>query len=410
MITAGRRLGYSGHLAFLFTTIVGTNIGYTALLPYLPRLADRLDMSATALAVFLTGFAVTKILGQPVGGFLADAWGLRTTALVGLLGAAAGMSFVAFADSAEPAIVGRLIWGFADGIITPVVYRSLTVISAEHGRDPTKGYAHLGSVAMLSFAGGPFLVGLVHPFADYPAVLGAAAALTVLNAAVAWVVLPDRARSAPPAEDLPAAGSDRLGPLLRAIAFFGIADLLANLLMAAAEPLVPLYLSRSYEDPTGRAAWVLGFGMLVFAAANPLIAHLSERWRLPRMAGLGLAVLGVACIGLNTVAVLGLGLIAMAVFMVGQAYIYLICRHGIQQYGGGSGRAWGIFGMFGDTGLVLGSLIAIFLFEVFGSRAFTLLGVGALVAAALLALMFRAPRPSPAVPVAQEEPVKNPIA
>ncbi|MEV0155438.1 MFS transporter [Micromonospora sp. NPDC050686] len=395
MMALGRRLGYSGNLAVLLTTIVGTNIGYTALLPYLPRLSERLGLSATELAIFLTGFAVTKILGQPVGGYLADSWGLRATALVGLVAAAIGMSFIIFADTAEPAILGRLIWGAADGVLTPVLYRSLTVISAEHGRDPTSGYAHLGSVAVLSFAGGPLVVGLVYPFADYPAVLAATAGLTLVNALVAWAVLPDRARSAPPAEDVPAAGSERFGPLLRAIAFFAIVDLFANLLWAAAEPLVPLYLGRAYEDPTGRAAWVLGIGMLVFAAANQLLARLSDWWRLPRMAGLGLAALGVSCIALNAVAVLAWGLIGIAVFMVAQAYIYLIARRGIQQYGGGTGRAWGIFGMFGDTGLVLGSVIAVWLFEVFGTRAFSLLGVGALLAAAVLAVAVRGLRPGP---------------
>lgn len=393
MITTSRRLGYSGHLAFLLTTIVGTNIGYTALLPYLPRLSERLGLSATGLAVFLTGFAVAKILGQPVGGYLADAWGLRTTAVVGLLSAATGMAFIIVAESTTPAIVGRLIWGVADGVLTPVLYRSLTVISAEHGRDPTNGYAHLGSVAVLSFAGGPFVVGLVHPFADYPAVLAAAAGLTLLNAVVAWLVLPDRARSVTPAEEAGASRAERLGPLLRAIAFFGIVDLCANLLWAAAEPLVPLYLGRAYEDPIGRAAWVLGVGMLVFAAANPLLARLGERWRLPRMAALGLAVLGVACIALNGIAVLAWGLIAFAVFMVAQAYIYLSARTGIQRYGGGTGRAWGIFGMFSDGGIVLGSLIAVWLFEAFGTRAFTFLGVGALLAAAVLSVTVRTRRP-----------------
>jgi MFS family permease len=377
-----KRVGYSGHLAVLLTTIIGTNVGYTALLPYLNRLSAHLGLSASGLAVFLTGFAVAKILGQPLGGFLADAWGLRTTAVLGLVAAALGMTFIVFADTANPAILGRLIWGVADGTLTPVLYRGLSVISAEHGRDPAGGYAKLGSVAVLSFAGGPFVVGLVHPFADYPAVLAATAGLTLVNALVAWFVLPDRARSAPAAEDVPASGSDRLGPLLRAIAFFGVVDLCANLLWAAMEPLVPLYLGQAYRDPTGRAAWVLGLGMVVFAAANPLLARLSDRWRLPRMAGLGLAALGLSCIALGAVVVLAWGLIAIAVFMVAQAYIYLIARNGIQRYGGGTGRAWGVFGMFSDAGLVLGPLAAVWLFEAFGSSAFPILGAATLLAAA----------------------------
>jgi hypothetical protein len=93
------------------------------------------------------------------------------------------------------------------------------------------------------------------------------------------------------------------------------------------------------------------------------------------------------------VAVLAWGLIAISVFMAAQAYIYLIARQGIQRYSGGSGRAWGIFGMFGDAGLVLGSLVAVWLFEAFGARAFTLLGLGALAAAAVLSATVRGLRP-----------------
>ncbi|MEV0899223.1 MFS transporter [Actinoplanes sp. NPDC049802] len=390
--TSTARLRYSGRLAFLLTTIVGTNIGYTALLPYLPRLSERLGLTATTLTMFLVGFALAKVAGQPLGGFLADIWGLRTTALLGLTTAAAGMVLIIVAESAYPAIAGRLIWGAADGVLTPVLYRALTVISAEHGRDPASGYAKLGSVAVLSFAGGPFLVGLVHPFAGYQAVLAGTAALTVVNAVAAWFVLPDRARSRP-AEDEPASGPVRWATMLRAVAFFGIIDLFANLLWAAMEPLVPLYLELTHPDPTGRSAWVLGFGMVVFAAANPLIAKLPGRWRMPRMAGPGLAVLGVSTMALSMVNDLMWGLIAVGFFMVGQAYIYLIARTGIQQHGGGSGRAWGIFGMFSDTGLVLGPLVAVWLFEEFDSQVFLALGLGSLATVALsVAVLGRRPR------------------
>jgi MFS family permease len=390
--TGKHRLGYSAHLAVLITTVIGTNIGYTALLPYLPRLSENLGLSSAGLAVFLTGFAVTKILGQPLGGYLADAWGLRVTAAAALTTAVVGMAMVTAADTASPAILGRLIWGAGDGILTPVLYRALTMAAADHGRDPASGFAKLGSAAVLSFAGGPFVVGLVHPFAGYQAVLAATAGLTLLNGVVAWLVLPGRAGSAP-AEDTAEAGPDRWGPLLRAVAFFGVIDLFANLLWAAMEPLVPLYLDRAYEDPTGRAAWVLGIGMLVFAAANPLLARLSHRWRLPHMAGPGLALLGLSCIALSGVVVLAIGLLAMVLFMIGQAYIYLIARNGIQQYGGGSGRAWGIFGMFSDAGLVLGPVIALFLFEAFGTGAFPILGLVSVLAAATLSTAVKARRP-----------------
>jgi MFS family permease len=392
MSTVEKRLGFSAHLAVLLTTLVGTNIGYTALLPYLPRLSAHLGLGPTGLAVFVTGFAVAKILGQPLGGLLADAWGLRATGVFGLATAVLGMALVAASGTAYPAILGRLIWGAADGILTPALYRALTVISAEHGRDPAGGYAKLGSAAVLSFAGGPFVVGLVHPFADYPAILATIACLTLANGVVAWLVFPDRARSAP-ADDAVVSASERLGPLLRSLVFFGVIDLTAKILWAAIEPLVPLYLGRTYQDATGRAALVLGLGMVMFAVANPLVARLGDRWRVPRLAGLGLVVLGLSCVALGGVAVLAVGLVAIAVFMVAQSYIYLVARTGIQRYCGGTGRAWGIFGMFSDAGLILGSLAGVFLFQTFGGGAFTILAVGAMAVGATLSTAVKGWRP-----------------
>lgn len=383
MIFAGKRLGFSAHLAVLLITVVGTNIGYTALFPYLPRLSAHLGLTSAGLAAFLSGFAVAKILGQPLGGYLVDVWGLRTTAAVGLASAVLGMTMVTVVGTAYPAIAGRLIWGAADGVLTPVLYRALMVVAAEHGRDPTAGYSKLGSVAVLSLAGGPLVVGLVHPFVGYQAVLGAAAGLTLLNAVVAWLVLPGRAGSVP-AGDAAAPGPDGLWRLLRAIVFFGIVDLVANLIWGAMEPTVPLYLSRVDHDPTGAAAWVLGFGMAVFAAANPLLARLPESWRRPRTASLGLVLLGASCVLLGKIAVPVVGFLAIALFMVAQSYIYLMARNGIQQYGGGSGKAWGIFGMCSDVGQVWGPMAGVFLFQAIGIGAFPVLGIGTVLAAVTL--------------------------
>lgn len=386
MTLVGKRLGFSAHLAVLLVTVVGTNIGYTALFPYLPRLSAHLGLTSAGLAAFLSGFAVAKIVGQPLGGVLVDLWGLRTTAAAGLAWAVLGMAMVTVASSAYPAIAGRLVWGAADGVLTPVLYRALMVVAAEHGRDPTIGYSRLGSVAVLSLAGGPLVVGLVHPFVGYQAVLGAAAGLTLLNAVVAWLVLPGRAGSAP-APETAAPGVDGLWRLLRAIVFFGVVDLVANLIWGAMEPTVPLYLNRVDHDPTGRAAWVLGLGMAVFAVANPLLARLPESWRRPRTASLGLVVLGASCVLLGKVAVPAVGFAAIALFMGAQAYVYLLARTGVQQYGGGSGKAWGIFGMCSDAGQVWGPLAGVFLFQSVGTGAFPVLGIGTVLAAATLPVL-----------------------
>lgn len=389
----GSRLGYTTHLAIVLTTVVGINIGYTAVLPYLPEFAATLKLSPTMIMVFFAGFAVAKILGQPLGGVLVDRRGLRVTAVAGLALSAVGMAMVAMADTANTAIIGRLVWGFADGIVTPSLYGAIAAVSARYNRDAARGYAKLGTAAVLSFAGGPLVVGLVHSFADYQTVLSVAVVLTLLNVVAAGLLMPARA----PRESVDESqekGPRRLGPMLAVVVVFGGFDLFSHLLWGAMEPLVPLYVEQTYEDPVGYSAWVLTVGMLAFAAANPLLARLPDRWRSPRLAGPGMVVLALATVALSKVAVLSVGLIAMVVFMVAQSYIYLIAREGIRLYSGGSGVAWGAFGMLSDAGLVLGPVIGVYLFNTAGASAFTILGIGSAIAAVAVTVGMRRWQPA----------------
>lgn len=380
--------GFSARLALLLTTVVGINVGYTAVLPFLPQFADRLGLGPAGITLFLVGFPIAKIVAQPLGGRLADRLGLRAAGTLGLVLAVIGMVIVARSHAAYPAILGRLVWGAADGIVSPALYGAVTTLSAEHGRDPARGYAKLGAAAVLSFAGGPALAGLVHSFAGYPPVLTAVAGLTLLNAAVAWRVLPGRGGAEPSATEAGAQAPDR--PLL--LALFGGIDLCANVLWAATEVLVPLTLARTVGDPVGRSAWLLSTGMVVFAVASPLLARLPGRWRRPRSAVLGLAVLGAGCLALSALTVPAAGLLAIAVFMTAQAYLYLIAREGVQRYCGGAAQAWGVFGMFSDTGFLAGPAVGVALFQIWGTAAFPVLGVASMLAAAAVPAALRGRR------------------
>jgi hypothetical protein len=79
--------------------------------------------------------------------------------------------------------------------------------------------------------------------------------------------------------------------------------------------------------------------------------------------------------------------------MVAQAYIYLIAREGIRRYCGGTGRAWGAFGVFSDAGFVIGPMAAVLLFDGSGAAAFTILGIGSALAAATVTASMRGWRP-----------------
>jgi MFS family permease len=374
-------------LAAVLTTLIGVNAGYTAVLPYLPQMSADLSLTPVGLAVFVGGFAATKILAQPVGGRAADSWGLRVVGTSGLVVAAISLVVVAQAREAFLAILGRLVWGAAEGIVSPALYRAVTVISADYGRNPAGGYAKLGVAAVLSFAVGPFVVGMVHPFVGYRTVLTVAGGLTLLNAAVAWCVLPGPLVQAVAPDE--GADNPAVAPVLPTALLLGGIDMCANILWGAMEPMIPLHLAGLHADSVATSAWVLSLGMVVFIVASPMIARLPREWRVPDAISVLLCVLGVSFMGLSGVPVPAIGFPAIAVFMTAQSYVYLIAREGIQRYCGGSGKAWGLFGMFSDAGFMVGPTVGVFLFQNFGVRAFPILGTATVAVAVIMPTVVR---------------------
>lgn len=370
---------YVRRVSLILTTVVGIHVGYSAVFPYLPVIRAELGLSNSELAMFVGAFAVTKIGGQPLGGHLVQRWGARTTGASALGLAAIGMSLAAWADSAVPAIAGRLLWGLGDGVVVPVLYRGISALSQRHGRDSAQAFAKLGTVAVLSMALGPFLVAAVHDVASYRSVLTAVAVFTMVNAVLAWFVLavadqPDGGSAAETATALD----------VPSLLLFAGVDFGANLLWGAMEVIVPLHLAETVSDPTLWAALVLCTGLTAFAVASPVAARLPEPWRAAGTIPAGLGVIAVALAGLYGVAVPVIGLTAIVFFMFGQAHVYLVARGGIERYCGGTGKAWGFFGACSEAGFIVGPVLGTFLFQTHGAASFPLLGLGTVGVAAVL--------------------------
>ena len=363
---------YAGSIAVLLTTVLGINVGYAAVFPFLPDVRTHLGLGAAGVAVFVGAFAVTKVGGQPLGGVLLQRWPARLIGALALGLAALGIGMVAWADTAEVAVAGRLLWGLGDGLVSPVLYRAISALSEQHGRDSAPAFAKLGVVAVLSFAAGPFLVAAVHHTADYPVVLTGAAVFTVLNAVVVWFVLTSAGDMGGPAATESAAALDVPSLLLFAGVDFG-----ANLLWGAMEVLVPLYLAESLSDPTLWTSLVLGVGMTTFAVAGPLIARLPEAFRGPGTLPVSFAVLAAGTVALYGVTGRATAFAAVVVFMAAQAHVYLVARGGIERYCGGTGKAWGTFGAFSDAGFIVGPVLGALCFDAFHAGTFPLLGLGA---------------------------------
>jgi hypothetical protein len=187
--------------------------------------------------------------------------------------------------------------------------------------------------------------------------------------------------------DVPGSGEVPGVGWLLPLATFGFFELVLNLLFAATEPLVPLYVAGQSHDPTGRSALILTGGLGVWVLVTLLSGRGPDWLRGPGAGIASLALLAVSCLGLSWLRILPLGLAAIAVFMLAQGHGYLVARTGIDAHTDASGAIWGRFNAIGDVGFLVGPLAAVTAYTTAGELAFGLLGAGTIAAAAAYALL-----------------------
>src|SRR5690606_1029457 len=81
----------------------------------------RLAMSVTLAASLLTLMTVMVMLGQLIGGFYGDRVQKRILAGIGMLGHAAAVAILAFADSTTAVVIAALLHGLAWGVRGPLM-------------------------------------------------------------------------------------------------------------------------------------------------------------------------------------------------------------------------------------------------------------------------------------------------
>ncbi|UBU08937.1 MFS transporter [Nonomuraea gerenzanensis] len=407
------RAGVRLRLVALLGAVGVANVAYTVLIPFVPTLNSVFQMSAVLIGVAFAGFAATKALSQPLGGWLVDRIGGRTIAIVGLAITALATAALAVATTSAQVVACRFVWGIGEGLAMPALYRLTAQLGNEsgHGSDRTLGW--FGTAAVAGMTVGPGLIAALSGVIDFRSAFAGGAVLTVLATVLVALAFrrtgrPDRSPAGGPAA--PAAeGAERLArlPLIPLVLVLGVLDLANNAVYAALEPLFPLHGTGPLG--AGERAVSLSFflGLAVFAALSWVggrVVHLSRGFPLAA------AVFAVQAAALALAWVTGSYGVFTAAFvalMAVQPLVYVNMRAVIGRLGEGrQGWAFGWFGLVSDLGWVAGPLLATAAYQVLGAGSFGLLAVVALAASALGAAAFpwlRAPfRQDSGTPPVQE--------
>ena len=134
-------------------------LGFGLVMPILPIYARDFGASGIQLGLLTASFAVTRLITTFPGGWLADVAGRKRPIILGLLAYSVVMALYGFSQDANQLILLRAFQGMASGIVWPVM--STMVVDMVSPRDRAKA---LGLYEMMHFLGmvvGPGLGGVL---------------------------------------------------------------------------------------------------------------------------------------------------------------------------------------------------------------------------------------------------------
>ena len=350
-------------LSFIFVTVVLDVLSLGVTIPVLPKLVSEffdgdLATAAPYYGYFATVWALMQFIAAPIMGALSDRFGRRPVLLISCFGLGLDYIFMALAPTLELLFLGRIISG-----ITAASFATCAAYIADVTPPEKRGsnYAIFGAAFGLGFVIGPAFGGMLAVY-GLRVPFWVAAALTLLNAAYGYFLLPESL----PKENRKAFSWRRANPfgslrllrshpeLLRLAAMI----LLYQLAHQVLQSVFVLYSSYRYHWNESRVGFTLGAvgiasfivqGVLVRKAAN----RLSERTML--YIGLLCGAIGYAIYGIapnEWIFWCGIPIFAFVGFFSAAVQSLMTKRVRVDEQGqlqGANSSLMGIAGMIGPT-------------------------------------------------------------
>ena len=174
-------------LLAIFLTIFVNLVGFGIIIPLLPFYAQTFGASPLVIGLLFASFSLSQLIAAPLLGDLSDRWGRRPILILSLIGTAVSFTMLAIAGSLAMLFAARIVDGLSGGNIT-TARAYIADITTEDDR--ARAFGVLGAAFGLGFIVGPALGGLFSHI-SYTAPIWAAAAITLVATALAWIWLPE---------------------------------------------------------------------------------------------------------------------------------------------------------------------------------------------------------------------------
>ena len=186
-------------LLIIFLTIFVNLIGFGIIIPLLPFYAETFGASPLVIGLLFAAFSVCQLVAAPILGDWSDRYGRRPILIFSLLGTVASFVLLALAGSITMLFIARIVDGLSGGnISTARAY----VADITEPKDRARAYGLIGMAFGLGFIFGPALSGVLVKV-SITAPIWAAAAITLLATAVAWLWLPETVHRAQAGTGMP---------------------------------------------------------------------------------------------------------------------------------------------------------------------------------------------------------------
>jgi DHA1 family tetracycline resistance protein-like MFS transporter len=276
-------------LASILSIVFIDLIGFGMIIPILPLYAQRFQATEWQIGILLASYSFMQFLASPVLGWLSDRYGRKPVLLCSLVGSAAGYLLMANAASLGILFAARILAGIAGASVGTA---SAYIADITPPEDRSKRIGLIGAAFGIGFVLGPAIGGILSHFSVI-APFWFAAILSVLNAMLMWIVLPEPERhtarqKGPLMDTFEQAGSWRLG-VITVTYFIAIAG------FAIVTVIYPQVSHRRFELNQSQISYIfVMMGLIGAAIQGGGIGRLAKRFGDASLAITGFALMAVS--------------------------------------------------------------------------------------------------------------------